>query len=92
MLELLNFSTALDAAVSAFEPSIIAEHAFTVAQAYSSFYSSSPVLVEPDAVLRASRLRLVAIVKQHLTLCLDLLGIEAPEMMPNRKSVQAEAV
>jgi arginyl-tRNA synthetase len=90
-LELLAFPTALQAAVANFEPSIIADHAFTVAQAYSSFYANSPVLNEPDAAIRASRLRLVAIVKQHLTLCLDLLGIEAPEMMPNRKSVQVDA-
>ena len=90
ILELLAFPTALKAAVAGYEPSIIADHAFTVAQAYSSFYASSHVLNETDPALRASRLRLVAIVRQHLTLCLNMLGIEAPEMMPNRKTAPAE--
>ena len=87
ILELLAFPTALKAAVAGYEPSIIADHAYNVAQTYSSFYASSHVLNETDAALRDSRLRLVAIVKQHLTLCLNLLGIEAPEMMPNRRSL-----
>ncbi len=86
VLELLAFPAALNAAVAGFEPSLIAEHAFSVAQAYSTFYASSPVLNESDPDLKASRLRLVAVVRRHMTLCLDLLGIEAPEMMPSRKS------
>ncbi len=89
-LELLGFPAALEAAAAGYEPSVIAEHAFVAAQAYSTFYASSPVLTEADPALRASRMRLVAIVRRHLTLCLDLLGIEAPQMMPNRRSTAGE--
>ncbi len=63
-----------------------------MAQAFSTFYSNSPVLNEVDTVNRESRLRLVAIVRQHLTLCLALLGIEAPEAMPSRRAAMEEPV
>ena len=86
MLALLAFPVALQATLDGFEPSILADHVFGVAQSFSTFYATSPVLNEADPGLRASRLRLVAIVRRHLTLCLELLGIEAPEMMPNRKA------
>ena len=83
-LELLAFPAALEGALAKYEPSLIAEHAYNVAQAYSSFYAECPVLTEADPSLREARLRLVTVVKQDLTLCLGLLGIEAPEMMPSR--------
>ncbi len=61
-------------------PHLIADHAYTLAQQFSTFYSHCPVLREHGAV-RASRLTLVSAVLAQLERSLDLLGIEIPERM-----------
>ena len=93
ILGLLEFPRAVDASLSDYEPSVLAEHAFTLAQAFSAFYTTSPVLA-PDVAdaTRAARLALVAIVKRQLTLCLSLLGIATPEQMPSRRAAVTETV
>ncbi len=72
------------AAVAAYDkrsPHFLAEHAFNLAQAFSGFYAQCPILSEPDASVRASRLALADLTLRQLALTLDLLGIAAPERM-----------
>jgi arginyl-tRNA synthetase len=76
---------AFDAAVAlAYErraPHVVAEHAFAVAQAFSGFYESCPILPEADLKIRASRLSLATAVLRQLELSLDLLGVQPVERM-----------
>jgi arginyl-tRNA synthetase len=76
---------AFDAAVTtAYErraPHFLTEHAFTLAQSFSGFYNNCPILQEPSAEVRASRLALAAVTLRQLERVVDLLGIETPERM-----------
>jgi arginyl-tRNA synthetase len=80
-LALDAFDAALGAAYDRRAPHLLAEHAFHLAQAFSSFYGSCPVLQEPDAEVRGSRVALVAITSRQLALTLELLGVKTPERM-----------
>ena len=61
-------------------PLVIANLAFDLAKAFNDFYNTCQVLnAEPE--VRAYRLRLVAAAKQVIATSLNLLGIEAPNMM-----------
>ena len=81
MLCLDAFGAALDHAVENRAPNAICDHAFTLAQAFSKFYSACPVLVAEDDAVKASRLALAQATLKQLELCLDLVGLEAPERM-----------
>ena len=76
---------AFDAAVTtAYErraPHFLTEHAFTLAQSFSGFWNNCPILQEPSAEVRASRLALAAATLRQLELALELLGVATPERM-----------
>lgn len=63
------------------EPSIIADYTYTLAQIFSTFYNACPIMNVENPKLSASRLRLAKLTRDVLKLMLDLLGIEAPEVM-----------
>ncbi|WP_135210868.1 arginine--tRNA ligase [Vitreimonas flagellata] len=79
-LALDAFDGALRTAYDKKAPHFLAEHAYALAQAFSSFYTHCPILPSEGAV-RASRLALAAAALKQLTLTLDLLGIDVPERM-----------
>lgn len=80
-LKLMQLNNIVMRAHEAKEPSIISDYAYTLAQAFSSFYNASPIMSAASPELAASRLQLAKIVRDVLTLLLNLLGIEAPEVM-----------
>lgn len=63
------------------EPSIIADYTYTLAQIFSTFYNACSIMNAENSALAASRLRLAKLVRDVLILMLNLLGIEAPEVM-----------
>lgn len=72
-----------DALAEAYErkaPNLVAEHAYKLAQAFSRFYAACPIL-PAEGEVRASRLALAGTILRQLELCLDLLGLSAPERM-----------
>ncbi|MCR9267866.1 MAG: arginine--tRNA ligase, partial [Alphaproteobacteria bacterium] len=81
VLSLDAFGAALDQACENRAPNTICDHAFTLAQAFSKFYSACPILSAEDDVVKASRLALAQATLKQLELCLHLLGMEAPERM-----------
>ena len=81
VLALDAFGAALDQACDNRAPNAICDHAFTLAQAFSKFYSACPILGAADDAIKASRLALAQATLKQLELCLDLLGLEAPERM-----------
>ncbi|MEO1040008.1 MAG: arginine--tRNA ligase [Pseudomonadota bacterium] len=76
-----GFAGALQRAFDDRAPNHLCDHAYTLAQAFSSFYSACPILPEEDAAIRASRLSLAATTLRQLELVLSLIGLDAPERM-----------
>ena len=79
-LALDAFNQALTLAHDKKAPHFLAEHAYALAQTFSTFWTHCPVLQSEGAV-RASRLALSEATLRQLTLTLELLGIETPERM-----------
>ena len=75
------FDQALAEAYDKRAPNFLAEHAFRLAQSFSKFYSSCPVIGAEDEGVRASRLRLARTTLAQLETVLSLLGLETPERM-----------
>jgi arginyl-tRNA synthetase len=67
-------------AAAEYKPLHLANIAYDTARAFTDFYNQCPVLkAEPEK--RLARLRLVAAARQTLANTLNLLGIEAPDVM-----------
>lgn len=79
-LALLGYGEAVRVAGDELAPHKLAGYLFELAQAFTTFYETCPVLKAEPAV-RSSRLALVALTRQVLVGGLDLLGIAAPEEM-----------
>lgn len=62
-------------------PNEIADYVFSLAQAFSRFYTDCPVLAAADEAERASRLALCDLARSVLAKALWLLGIAVPERM-----------
>ena len=75
------FDQALSEAYDKRAPNFLAEHAYRLAQSFSKFYSTCPVLGAGDDAVRASRLALAQITLRQLETALSLLGLETPERM-----------
>ncbi|HEX4095220.1 MAG TPA: arginine--tRNA ligase, partial [Caulobacteraceae bacterium] len=75
------FDYALAEAYDKRAPNFLAEHAFRLAQSFSRFYATCPVLGADDDSVRASRLQLASTSLGQLETVLGLLGLETPERM-----------
>lgn len=81
VLTLDGFEHALRGACDKRAPHILADHAYALAAAFSTFYAACPILAADDMASRGSRLALAAAALKQLEITLDLLGLEAPERM-----------
>ena len=82
LIELISrFPEQVERAAGEYRPIIMAAYAYDLANAFHSFYHSTPVLQAGQDSLRLARLRLVAAAKQTLANALRLLDIQAPEVM-----------
>jgi arginyl-tRNA synthetase len=75
------FHGAVNAAIDKRAPHFLAEHAYGLARTFSAFYDQCPILNEPDAALKVSRLTLARATLHQLETTLQLLGLEAPQRM-----------
>lgn len=75
-----RFPSEVQRAAADYKPLIIASSAYDIAKAFASFYDACPV-VQASPEVREARLRLVTATKIVLANALQLLGIEAPEVM-----------
>jgi len=80
-LLLLRYRGVVRDVASSLEPHRLCTYLFELANAYSSFYETCPVLKAEPQDLRRSRLGLCRLVRRVLADGLDLLGIEAPTRM-----------
>jgi len=81
LIELLSkLPDEITKAAKEFKPSSLAAYAYELAKAFNDFYNQCKVLKAEDQ-LRASRLALVQATKVCLEKTLNLLGIQAPQVM-----------
>lgn len=80
-LKLMQFENTIMRAHAEKEPSIITDYAYTLAQIFSGFYNTCPIISADNLQITASRLKLAALVRDTLKMLLNLLGIESPEVM-----------
>ncbi len=80
-LKIAQLNAAVARAHSEKEPSIITDYVYTLAQVFSSFYNTSPIMSAETNEIAQSRLALAKLVRDILVKLLYLLGIEAPEVM-----------
>ncbi len=71
----------IEAAAKNYTPHVLCDHAFRLAQEFSSFYAANHILTEENAAKRASWLLLCATVYKQLRLILTLLGLLLPRRM-----------
>lgn len=81
MLALLALPEAMEAAENRRAPNVLCDYVFTLAQAFSRFYSEHHILSETDADLRAARLGLCALTLKVFETVLGILGIDIPSRM-----------
>jgi arginyl-tRNA synthetase len=79
--QLVAFPEAIEAALEHLSPAKLCAYLFELAQIFTTFYESCPVLKAPDEPTRSSRLELCELTGSTLRRGLELLGIEAPERM-----------
>lgn len=71
----------IEAATRNYTPHVICDHAYKLAQAFSSFYGNCHILSEENAEKKQSWLNLSGMVLAQLELLLGLVGIKVPERM-----------
>lgn len=76
-----EYPAAVAAAVADYSPSAIANYCYELTKQFNQFYHDCPILKEPDADVRATRLSIAANVAKIIRLGMGLLGIEVPEKM-----------
>ncbi|MEM2304966.1 MAG: arginine--tRNA ligase [Candidatus Methanomethylicia archaeon] len=80
IVKLAEFPEVVIDATDNLRPEIIANYCNDLAESFNTFYDKCPVLTA-DSKLRNARLRLVNCIKIVLRNGLNILGIEAPEVM-----------
>ncbi len=80
-LQLLRFAEALADVVVDYRPNLLTQYLYDTANSFATFYEHCPVLKEPDAAVRTSRLLLCDLTARVLKTGLNLLGIRVAEKM-----------
>jgi len=81
VLDASSLSEVAERAVEGLEPSTLARHAFSLAQAFNQFYHRHPIVSEADASIRNRRLAVARIFRREMSRLLELLGIPEPGRM-----------
>jgi arginyl-tRNA synthetase len=81
VLEAARIDEIVEQVVRSLEFSVLAKHAFGLAQAFNAFYHRAPILNEEREDVRLWRAAGVAYVRLQLTRALDLMGIAVPARM-----------
>ena len=81
VLQFLRVDAVVEQAVETLELSTLAKHAYTLAQAFNSFYHRYRVAQEEDVAIRRARTAIVRRYHDGMVDLLELLGIEVPTRM-----------
>ena len=81
MLSVTKLGPTLESALKASAPNQICAYIYELAGAVNKFYHETRILTEEDEALKAGYIALIALAKNVLETCIDLLGFSAPEKM-----------
>ena len=81
MLTITKLATNLETALRTASPNVICAYIYELAGAVNKFYHETRILTEEDKTLQAGYIALIALAKNILETCIDLLGFSAPEKM-----------
>ena len=81
VLQFLRVDAAVEQAVETLELSTVAKHAYSVAQAFNSFYHRYRVAQEENEAVRRVRIAVVRVYHDGMLRLLQLMGIEVPSRM-----------
>ncbi len=79
--EISRFRQAIHTAAETYDPSVIANYAFTLAKSFNKLYADLSVLNNPDEQTNTFRVALAYTTARTLKNALHLLGIDVPERM-----------
>lgn len=81
MLELAKFNAMIENAFEETAPHKVCSYIYDLANAFNHFYHETKIMAEEDDKVQASYIRLLALTKRTLEVCIDLLGFSAPDRM-----------
>ena len=81
MLTITKLAPTLEASLKTASPNLVCAYIYELAGAVNKFYHETRILTEEDEELKAGYIALIALAKNVLETCIDLLGFSAPEKM-----------
>ncbi len=81
MLSITKFAPTLESALANSAPNMICAYIYDLASAVNKFYHETPILKEENEQTKAGHIALIALAKNILETCIDILGFSAPEKM-----------
>ncbi len=81
MLQIAQFQTTIDSASEELAPHKICTYIYNLANAFNHFYHETRILAEDDEEKKAGLIALLALTREVLETCIDLLGFSAPDKM-----------
>ncbi len=81
MLVITKLAPNLENALHTASPNVICAYIYELAGAVNKFYHETRILTEEDKQLQAGYIALIALAKNILETCIDLLGFSAPDKM-----------
>ncbi len=81
MLAITKFGPAMESALNASAPNLICAYIYELAGCVNKFYHETRILTEENEALKAGYISLIALAKNILETCIDILGFYAPEKM-----------
>lgn len=81
MLAITKLQPNLEAALRTSSPNLVCAYIYELAGCVNKFYHETRILGEEDKQLRDGYIALIALAKDILETCIDLLGFSAPEKM-----------
>ena len=81
MIAITKAAPALESALKTSSPNLICAYIYELAGAVNKFYHETRILTEENKDLQSGYISLIALAKQVLETCIDILGFSAPEKM-----------
>lgn len=81
MMELTGFAQTIEGAYTDVAPHRICAYIYGLANAFNGFYHDVKILTEPDEDRKKGYIALLALTVKVLSVCIDMLGFEAPDRM-----------
>ncbi|MCI9336252.1 MAG: arginine--tRNA ligase [Lachnospiraceae bacterium] len=80
-MALIQFGAMIQSAAEEIAPHKVCAYIYDLANAFNHFYHETKILAEEDSARRESLIALLALTRDVLETCIDLLGFAAPEKM-----------